>query len=153
METGLIEIQELRAFLTGAWDLTRTIEDHLTDKPGRLVGRAVFLPGGDCLHYTETGRLKTADFDDEVQRRYLFRFPEPHLAIVFFTDEREFHDLDLRSGTWTTRHRCNPDVYDGAFFAQGSDVWRSQWRIEGPRKDMTIRNTYTRNGGSAAPDT
>lgn len=139
-------VGDLRAFLEGSWDLSRLIEDRLTNAPGRYVGRAVFVSSGDgSLTYEETGRLTTADFDDDVRQGYMFRFPEAGIARVSFLDGRNFHDLDLRSGHWEAQHLCDPDVYDGSFRVGHADNWQSQWIVKGPRKDMTISTTYTRS--------
>lgn len=145
METGLITVQDLRAFLEGAWNLTRSIEDRYSNESGRLVGRANFSGGGEDIRYEETGRLTTASFDDEVRQEYIYLFPESHRAAVKFRDGRDFHDLDLRTGIWEARHDCEPDVYDGAFSVKNSDLWQCQWTITGPRKDMTIRSIYSRD--------
>jgi len=148
MEKRLKSAIDLRPYLEGSWDITRSIDDRRNDAPGRLTGRAVFIPEDNGLHYQESGRLKMAAFDDNVHQRYLFRFPEKHCATVSFTDGRSFHDLDLSTGTWQAHHVCGPDIYDGEFELDGENAWRSQWTIHGPRKDMTIRTCYTRAGSN-----
>lgn len=144
METGLINAHDLKAYLHGPWGITRSIEDRKNNAPGRLTGRAIFVPHEAALHYQENGRLKTPSFEDDVQQAYLFEFPEPHQAQVFFRDGKKFHDLDLRTGEWTTQHLCDPDVYEGEFRLDSRDSWRSKWTIHGPRKDMTITTSYKR---------
>lgn len=139
---------DLRAYLEGSWEVVRSIEDRHNDAPGnftgQLIGRADFIAEDDALNYQEHGRLKTAGFDDDVHQQYTFKFPEQHYALVSFRDGRAFHDLDLSAGSWRTRHNCDPDVYDGAFEMESDGIWHAQWIIHGPRKDMTIRTTYTR---------
>lgn len=148
METRLELATDLRAYLEGPWEITRSIDDRRNDVPGLplgcFIGQAVFIPEGAGLDYRERGRLKTADFDDQVHQGYTYQFPAPHRAAVSFTDGRAFHDLDLSTGLWRTSHHCDPDIYDGEFALDSKDVWRSQWNIHGPRKDMTIQTTYTR---------
>jgi len=144
METRLIYADDLRAYLEGLWSITRSIDDHRSGASGCFTGYAVFVPQGDGLEYRENGRLKTADFDDDVHQGYSYQFPKPQCAAVSFTDGRTFHDLDLSAGLWRASHQCAPDTYDGEFELDDEDVWRSQWIIHGPRKDMTIRTAYTR---------
>jgi len=144
---------DLRAYLEGAWGMARSIDDRMNDsvqaqtgnaQNGRFTGRAIFMPDGDGLDYLEKGRLKTATFDDNVYQSYRYRFLEPYRALVCFTDGRVFHDLDLRTGIWRARHLCDPDTYDGEFELLDWDTWRSTWKIQGPRKDMTIQTTFNR---------
>ncbi len=144
MEAGLTGIHDLRTFLEGAWEITRSIEDRRNNAPGQLSGRAVFAFEEKGLRYRESGRLMTPSFNDDVKQEYLFEFPEPHFARVSFKDGRAFHDLDMRTGSWETGHACEPDFYEGVFEIKNNDVWRSRWIVRGPRKDMTIRTDYRR---------
>ncbi len=144
METRLELATGLRTYLEGPWEIARSIDDRRNDTLGCFTGHAVFTPQGDELDYRESGRLKTAGFDDEVHQCYMYQFPEHHRAAISFTDGRAFHDLDLSTGLWRTHHQCNPDVYNGEFELVSKNLWRSQWTIYGPRKDMTIQTTYTR---------
>lgn len=144
MEARLILAVDLCAYLEGTWEIARSIDDRQNGSTGSFTGQAAFVPRPDGLDYREHGHLKTADFEDKVHQHYIYRFAEPNLAAVSFSDDRAFHDLDLSAGLWRASYPCGPDVYDGEFEQADDDCWRSQWIIRGPRKNMTIRSTYTR---------
>jgi hypothetical protein len=139
-------VADLRAYLVGAWRLTRAIEDRRTGQRGRLEGRAVFEAEGDGLVYREEGRLVLGAFETLAHRAYRYAFPVPHLAEVLFEDGRAFHGLDLSAGAWTATHRCGRDLYEGDFRAEGPDAWRARWRVTGPRKDQRLDGLYERVG-------
>ncbi len=137
-------VTDLRAYLAGAWRLTRVIEDRRTGQPGRLEGRAVFEAARGGLVYREEGRLALGAFETLAHRAYRYAFPETHLAQVSFEDGRPFHALDLSAGAWAATHRCGRDLYEGAFRVEGPDLWRALWRITGPRKDQRLDGLYER---------
>ena len=138
-------VADLRAYLAGAWRLTRAIEDRRTRQRGRLEGRAVFAADRDGLMYREEGRLVLGGFETLARRAYRYAFPVAQMAEVLFEDGRPFHALDLSAGAWTATHRCGRDLYEGAFRAEGPDLWRALWRITGPRKDQRLDGLYERD--------
>ncbi len=139
-------ILDLKAFLPGAWDLTRTLEDRRAGRRGRLDGRAVFAPAGAGLVYRERGVLCLGAFTGPAGRVYRYRFPGPGRAEVAFEDGRPVHDLDLSHGRWSVAHRCRVDLYRGSFEVEGRDRWTAVWRVLGPRKDQVLRGRYDRAG-------
>lgn len=142
---ALYRVADLRAYLTGAWRISRTLEDRRRGAHGRFEGEAVFAPGAaGALAYREEGRLALGGFATLAHRRYLYAFPAPILAEVRFADGRPFHELHLGDGRWTAEHLCGADLYRGTFRALGPDQWAADWEITGPRKDQVLRGRFTR---------
>jgi Family of unknown function (DUF6314) len=138
-------VADLRAYLTGAWRVGRTLEDRRRGARGRFDGGASFTPGQTgALACREEGRLALAGFETVAHQSYLYTFPAPFLAEVRFADGRPFHPLDLRDGVWTAEHLCGADLYRGAFRALGPDRWQAEWEISGPCKDQVLRGLFTR---------
>jgi hypothetical protein len=143
---GGFAVADLRAFLAGRWRIVRAIEDRRTGQRGRLDGLAVWAPDGDGLAYREDGVLRLAGFEGPANRRYRYDFPAPARAEVRFEHGAPFHDLDLTGGAWRAEHRCDPDLYEGQFRAEGPWAWEATWRVAGPRKDFTLVTRYRRAG-------
>ena len=151
---GGLGILDLKAFLQGVWDLTRTLEDRRAGQRGRFDGRAVFAPAGAGLAYRERGVLRLGAFTGPAERVHRYRFPAPGRAParaparaeVAFEDGRPFHDLDLSQGRWSVVHRCRDDLYRGRFEVEGRDRWTAVWRVSGPRKDQVLCGRYDRVG-------
>ncbi len=61
-DDGGLGIVDLKAFLQGTWELTRTLEDRCAGQRGRLDGPAVFAPAGAGLVYRERGVLRLGAF-------------------------------------------------------------------------------------------
>ncbi len=139
-------VADLRAFLEGAWSLTRTVLDRRSGACGRLSGKAIFETEGEGLLYRENGVLRLGARDYDVSQIYRYRFPEPERADITFDHGGYFHTLDLSSGRWSAEHLCNEDLYRGAFRAAGAGGWRVVWRILGPRKDQVLKTRYLRAG-------
>jgi hypothetical protein len=137
-------VADLRAFLAGAWRLTRRLDDRGAGVSGVLDGEARFDADGAGLAYREDGDLRMAAYEGRVWRCYRYGFPAPHRAEVYFADGRAFHVLDLSRGHWTAEHACGADLYRGAFRVDGPDTWRATWRVRGPRKDLILRGVYRR---------
>ncbi|NQV46342.1 MAG: hypothetical protein HQ504_01020 [Rhodospirillaceae bacterium] len=141
---GAWPITDIRAFLEGGWSLSRTINDLRQNMPGAMQGHAVIGPAGDRFEYREEGELRFGDYLETVHRVYGYAFPEPHRAEVHYEDGRLFHHLDLSTGFWTVEHLCNEDTYRGAFRIDGPDVWRSNWFVTGPDKEIILDSRYQR---------
>ena len=142
---GVRGVPDLRAFLEGAWRLSRSLDDRRTGQRGRLDGLAVFTPSGALLIYRERGMVRLGGYQGRAERVYRYGFPAPGRAEVAFEDGAPFHDLDLTGGTWTADHRCREDRYRGVFRALAPDAWEVVWRVAGPRKDQTLTTRYCRN--------
>ncbi len=139
-------ILDLKAFLQGVWELTRTLEDRRVGHRGRLDGQAAFAPAGAGLVYRERGVLRLGAFTGPAERVYCYRVPAPGRAEVAFADGHPFHDLDLSHGRWSVVHRCRDDLYRGSFEVEDRDRWTAVWRVSGPRKDQVLRGRYDRAG-------
>lgn len=145
---GAWPVGDIRSFLLGAWSLSRTINDVRQNMPGVMQATAVIGlrgdgEGGDYV-YSEEGDLSFGDYRETAHRTYLYTFPEPHVAEVLFDDGRPFYRLDLSDGYWTVDHVCDNDAYRGAFRADGPNVWRSNWYITGPDKEIVLDSRYQR---------
>ncbi|MDX1575485.1 MAG: DUF6314 family protein [Kiloniellales bacterium] len=150
---GLYPVADLRAYLTGAWEIRRSLDDRLRGERGSFEGRATFSRGEDgTLAYREEGRLALGGFETLAHQRYHYAFPAfdraphrpPQRAEVRFADGRPFHELDLGDGLWTAGHRCGADVYRGRFRAFGPDRWWVRWIVTGPLKDQALESLFTR---------
>ncbi|MEC4017518.1 DUF6314 family protein [Streptomyces sp. H27-D2] len=136
------------AYLTGHWSIERTLLDMRTGSAGRFRGTAEFRPSeedGSLLHIEEGELL----WDGTVSRvgRTLHLSPRPDgTADVTFADGRPFHDLDLRTGQWTTDHPCAEDRYEGTFTVASAREWHLRWRVSGPAKTQLLRSVYRRRG-------
>ncbi len=138
-------IAELRAFLLGAWRLTRTMADRRAGQTGRLDGETVLALDGKGLVYWERGLLRLGAYEGAVTRVYRYRFTTPGRAEVAFEDGRPFHALDLSDGRCSVQHRCRDDLYRGAFEVEGQDLWTVFWRVSGPRKDQVLYGRHARS--------
>ncbi|MCC3777667.1 DUF6314 family protein [Streptomyces sp. UNOB3_S3] len=149
----LCPVPDVLAFLTGRWTVDRTLTDLATGSAGTYHGTAEFRADGDgsgCLLHVEDGEL---DWNGTVNRagRTLRLLPGPDgTTEVTFADGRPFHDLDLRTGLWHTRHPCGADLYDGTFTVVSPDEWRVRWRTAGPAKEHVQHSVYRRQGSGGA---
>ena len=141
---GTTTITDLRAFLEGAWRVLRTVEDRGSGMQGGFIGCGSFVPDAAGLGYAEDGVLRLTAYLGRASRRYLYRFPAPHRALVAFEDGRPFHALDLSRGAWAVTHACGKDTYRATFRVLGGDGWSSRWHIAGPRKDHLVTSHYRR---------
>jgi len=141
---GAWPVGDIRSFLSGEWSLSRTISDARQNMPGVMQATAVIGPHGEGYAYSEEGELCFGDYRETAHRAYLYNFPEPHIAEILFDDGRPFYRLDLSGGFWTVEHVCGDDTYRGAFRADGPDVWRSNWYINGPNKEIVLDSRYQR---------
>ena len=137
-------VLHLQAYLEGHWHLDRSISDLRGGKNAHFEGEGRFEPTDAGLCYTETGALILEGSIFAASRSYAFLFPKKTLAEVRFDDGRLFHSLDLSTGSWTDRHLCPPDTYDGVFSVQSAGAWTSRWRVTGPRKDQEIETLFQR---------
>ncbi|GAA0477676.1 DUF6314 family protein [Streptomyces sp. NPDC046215] len=144
--SGPHPVPDALAYLAGRWSVRRTLVDLGTGSRGTFDGTAAFRPldGSAGLLHVEEGQLS---WNGTVNRasRTLQVLPAPDgTAEVTFADGRPFHDLDLRTGRWTTRHHCGADLYLATFTVVSPDAWQVQWRTTGPAKDHLLRTTHQR---------
>ncbi|MEU5418643.1 DUF6314 family protein, partial [Streptomyces sp. NPDC020667] len=147
-----LPVQDAAAYLAGWWTVDRTLVDLRTGSCGVFRGTAEFrrLDDASLLH-VEDGELS---WNGAVNRagRTLKLFPQADgTAEVTFADGRFFHDLDLRGGSWTTRHPCGQDLYDGTFTVASPAEWHVRWHTAGPAKDQLLRSVTGGRSGRKRP--
>ncbi|MEU6825068.1 DUF6314 family protein [Streptomyces atriruber] len=142
-------VPDVLAHLAGEWHVERTVRDLADGSEGRFTGTTLFSPlpapdQGGLLHH-ESGTFTWHGTARPAERTLRF-LPgaAAGTALVEFADGRFFHDLDLRTGRWTTDHPCVDDLYRGEFEVIGADHWRSRWRVGGPAKDLLLVTEYRR---------
>lgn len=148
-----LPVPRVLAHLAGAWHVERTVRDLADGSEGHFAGTTLFTPLpapdlGGLLHqesgtFTWHGTARAA----ERTLRFLPGGPgtDDATARVEFADGRFFHDLDLRTGHWTTDHLCVRDLYRGEFEVFDADHWRTRWRVGGPAKDLLLVTEYRRS--------
>ena len=150
---ALHPVADLRAYLLGAWEIRRALDDRRNGQHGSFEGQATFIPGDEnTLAYREEGCLELGGFETLAHQSYLYAFPAPHRAPhrapnraeVRFADGRLFHPLDLSDGRWSAEHLCGADLYRGRFRAEGAERWSVLWTVTGPRKDQALESFFTR---------
>jgi hypothetical protein len=115
--------------------------------------------------YIEEGEFKTQQgFGFRATRRYVWRYDDKRevLSVWFVKPEDQkradylFHEIEFeqpqngRHKGWAAKagHLCIDDYYDVkynfGFKAVNLNNWTIEYTVKGPKKDYTIRGTYTR---------
>lgn len=127
----------------GEWRLHKMMTSLDGMALGRFDGKARIFENetaGDYI-YHETGQFFLGDDAYHAERRYLWAFRDGEIAICF-EDGRPFH---VMNATFEDRHYCGNDIYDVAYqLLDLPNAWQSEWRIQGPRKNTIISNSYKR---------
>lgn len=145
---------DLAAFFRGTWRMRRRLNDQCLDLVGRFVGTARFVPGDGRLDYEEAGALEFGSHRGRANQRYLYFPLGPAVMAVCFADGRLFHTLDFSRGLAHVAHDCGADHYRGRYRIMGDDCWSQAWRVEGPRKQLSIVTLFRRvRGSDDAPGT
>jgi len=141
-------VPDAAAYLRGRWSIERTVYDLRAGAEGSFRGTAEFRPdpAGPGMLHLEEGRLRWGGAEQPASRTLRLRPRPDGTAEVDFADGRPFHDLDLRTGRWSTVHPCAADRYAGTFTVTGADTWHLEWRVAGPAKDQLLRSEYRRLG-------
>ncbi|WP_406221311.1 DUF6314 family protein [Streptomyces decoyicus] len=147
-DVGPHPVPDAAAYLSGRWSIERTVHDLRSGAEGSFRGTAEFRPdaAGEALLHVEEGQLTWGGTANPASRTLLLRPRPDGTAEVDFADGRPFHDLDLRTGSWTAVHPCAADRYEGTFTVVGADTWQLEWRVGGPAKDQLLRSVYRRLG-------
>jgi hypothetical protein len=144
---------DLAAWLGGHWTVQRTINgDTPSPAPGgHFTGDVQFTVAADgVITWDERGQLTLGAYTGPAWRTLTIH-PASGRWEVRFDDGRPFHDLDLRTGTWTAEHLCGADVYRGRFATHpgetgaGPDRFTVTWHVTGPGRDDTIVSDYRRD--------
>jgi hypothetical protein len=144
-------VPDLIRYFTGDWQLVRRIRDRRARLPGYLTGQARFANQANRLVYQETGQMIFGAHQGPASQHYEWEIVAADRAIIRFADGRHFHELDLARGLATVEHGCAPDEYRGRFRVIDADCWCSVWRVQGPRKDLTIASRFRRLGSAKSP--
>ncbi|EWY40483.1 hypothetical protein N825_34930 [Skermanella stibiiresistens SB22] len=142
----VFRVADLRAFLIGAWRISRTVRDVRLGLDGTFDGTATLesANGGDLL-LRETGVMRFGGHAGPAEQTYRYAFPDgPRRALVFRHDGAPFHDLDLSTGTAEAVHHCGADTYRGRFRVEGWDTWVTEWLVGGPRKNYHMITRHSR---------
>ena len=141
----------LQSFL-GRWTILREIQDELHHRKGRLEGRVTITPDDNdptCLHYGERGLLQMEGAQAlQAERRYIWRQGKSGNSVdVHFEDNSPFHSFDLDRTMPYDTHICSPDNYQVSYDFRSWPVWRSEWRVQGPKKNYRLWTRYRFMGG------
>ncbi len=146
--TAIPGVEDLAAWLSGSWDVERTINDG----QGRFTGCAAFAPDGDGgVDWRESGRLALDGHEGQVYRNLRVSPAPDGTWEVRFDDGRPFHALDLRCDRCEAEHVCGPDVYRGTYEVLDGDRMTVCWRVTGPGREDLIASEYRRSKRLAAP--
>lgn len=144
-----VEIDDTLDYLTGSWELERTVVDHLARQRAEVRGRAVVTPGppGAAATYTEAGELRLGDYRGPAGRSLqLHAAPgRPGAVELRFTDGRHFVDLDLRTGRFEAVHPCGEDTYRISTAVVGPGEYEERWVVSGPAKRYEATTRYRRS--------
>ncbi len=153
---GVGPVPDLRAYLLGAWSLSRSLLDRSTGSRGRFTGVATFTGTDDGgLHYREHGTLSwtpagAQTFTATASREYLLRPAEtPDMLDMFFPDGRPFHRMGFANLTSQDRHWCDPDTYRVSYTLIGPEEFRYSWDVTGPAKNQLLESVLHRQPASA----
>ena len=126
--------------LAGHWKVSRVIE-HADGTRNSFEGSVVFRRSGPRLIQSESGVLTVGNQQFQGARKYVWD-REGDLLRVHFDDMRPFHTVPLESAHVETAHLCPPDRYEVAYDFSDWPMWRSVWRVEGPRKDYVMTSQH-----------
>ncbi len=133
----------------GVWTMERAIKDRRAGASGSFTGLARLTPVGSDLAYAEEGRLRLgAGPAVAASRRHLWRRADAAIEVLF-EDGRPFHRFDPTEDAPGARHGCPPDAYHVRYDFARWPVWRTEWRVVGPRKDYTMVTAYEPARGRA----
>jgi Family of unknown function (DUF6314) len=142
-------VEDLGEYLAGTWTVERALLDLSDRAQGHFFGSATFVgEARNLLVYREIGELTLGRHRGTAQRSYTYRLASASRALVYFSDGRYFHDLDLSSGASEAVHDCGDDRYTGRFVALGRDSLETRWEMHGPTQAYRLRTHFER----VAPD-
>ncbi|WP_126638198.1 DUF6314 family protein [Embleya hyalina] len=144
-------VRDAAAYLAGHWIIHRTVIDELSGTEGSFAGTAEFRPADDELLELESGEFEWGGVTNRASRSHRLVPRADGTADVLFADGRPFHDLDLRTGHWSTRHPCAADLYDGEFTVVARNEWHLRWRVSGPAKTQLLTSVYRRIPSTGRP--
>ncbi|MFD8568096.1 DUF6314 family protein [Streptomyces sp. NPDC059639] len=158
MTGELWPVADVPAFLTGSWQVERTVRDLTDDATGTFTGTTDFTADlatdpatAGTLRHFESGTFIWRGTARPAERTLLYVPGEiPGTAVVRFADGRFFHGLDLRTGHHVADHPCSADLYRGEFTVYDAGRWRTVWRVKGPAKDLVLTTDYRRRAADSS---
>ncbi|MCU1519115.1 MAG: hypothetical protein JWQ75_3836 [Pseudarthrobacter sp.] len=91
--------------------------------------------------------MRWPTFTGPASRDYLLKpAAQPDALDVFFADGRPFHRMSFTPDASQDNHWCDPDTYRVAYALAGPDRFSYTWDVHGPRKDLLLASTLTRQG-------
>ena len=129
------------ADFAGKWRITREIKDH-SGGTTTFDGEANLSGCDDQMRYSESGQVTLSNNRTiQAERTYLWRKGSDGQIDVYFDDGRFFHRFS--AGKPYAEHLCGDDLYKVSYDFTQWPVWRSTWRVIGPRKDYTMVSCYS----------
>ncbi len=121
----------------GTWTIARQISQSGAPD-AQFAGQGVWTPSSKGALYEERGTLTMPGAQPmQAERRYVWRGLD-----VYFDDGRFFHTVPPMGGD--TQHWCDPDDYRVTYTFDDWPRFSVMWQVKGPRKDYTMRSTYSR---------
>lgn len=135
------------AAFQGAWTISRTIDDHLSGRPGTFTGTAWLTATETGLRYDESGHLSFPRQPPLLATRaYLWTWDADGGVVVTFEDGRPFHGFRPEGRSTGIEHPCGADLYVVDYDFTAWPLWQATWRVRGPRKDYTMTSCWRREG-------
>jgi hypothetical protein len=134
----------LRDYLKGSWRIDREISDRRSASIARFAGKCDFSRLSDGLSYAEAGLLTVDGREHEATQTNRWEVTGEETAIVYFADDKPFHNVHVRMNAAVVEHWCAPDEYRGNYIFESASIWHLTWRVTGPRKDYTACSRFTR---------
>jgi hypothetical protein len=135
-------------FLLGMWTVERWLTDHRSGTDGRFEGSVAIVAtpsdDGARARYDEVGTMRFGTHEGPASRRLELVRLESTAVMLYFADGKPFVDLDLRSGTWSSRHPCGEDHHEILTVVRSNDEVEERWRVRGPTEDYDAVATLRR---------
>lgn len=129
----------------GRWQVSRRIRDFRAGQVGHFAGTAQFDRATTGLHYREVGLLTIGTAPPlHASRDYIWH-SDGALIHVAYGDGSPFHSFDPAAPK--AHHHCAPDDYHVTYDFTRWPEWRSEWAVNGPRKDYRMITDYRRARG------
>lgn len=141
---GVHAVTDIEAYFVGRWRVDRVIFDASGARIGAFTGSLTFAVDDGVLVYHEDGVLDFGSHRGPATRTLHYAVTGPGQADVHFGYGDFFHEVDLREGSWSTRHPCRDDLYQGEYRIIDADHWQQEWVVAGPTKNHTMSTDFRR---------
>ena len=145
----MLQIQQLRHYLSDTWHLQRRITHHWTNQVVTIEGVVTWQTAPRTEeNYTDLYRehcvMRLENYTAKATQTYGYHFPSDSIAAVYFSDGRFFYTLDLTTSHCDIQHLCGDDTYDGIVDAISENQYQQIWQVRGPRKHYTSHTIFSR---------